>query len=88
MGSIELRTLSNASALVAAAHETDEPVIVYDGEDECLVVMRPAVFERIYQHCIFKSRCKQRMLYSVVVIDGERCRLCRLAFLKLGLCRE
>ena len=47
MGSIELRTLSNASALVAAAHETDEPVIVYDGEDECLVVMRPAVFERI-----------------------------------------
>ena len=47
MGSIELRTLSNASALVAAAHETDEPVIVYDGEDECLVAMRPAVFERI-----------------------------------------
>lgn len=42
----------------------------------------------IDQHCIFKSRCKQRMLYSVVVIDGERCRLCRLAFLKLGLCRE
>ena len=47
MGSIELRTLSNASALVAAAQETDEPVIVYDGEDECLVAMRPAVFERI-----------------------------------------
>lgn len=47
MGSIELRTLSNANALVAAAHETDEPVIVYDGEDECLVAMRPAVFERI-----------------------------------------
>ena len=47
MGSIELRTLSNASALVAAAHETDEPVIVYDGEDECLVAMRPVVFERI-----------------------------------------
>ena len=42
----------------------------------------------IDQHCIFKSRCKQQMLYSVVVIDGERCRLYRLAFLKLGLCRE
>lgn len=47
MGSIELRTLSNVNALVAAAYETDEPVIVYDGEDECLVAMCPAVFERI-----------------------------------------
>ncbi len=47
MGSIELRALSGAEALVAAAHETDEPLIVFDGEDECLVAMRPAVFERI-----------------------------------------
>ena len=47
MGSIELRTLSGTEALVAAAHETDEPIIVFDGDDECLVAMRPAVFERI-----------------------------------------
>ena len=39
--------MSNVNALIATAHETDEPVIVYDGEDECLVAMRPAVFERI-----------------------------------------
>ena len=37
MGSIELRTLSGPDALVAVAHGTDEPVVVYDGEDECLV---------------------------------------------------
>ena len=47
MGSIELRTLSDVNALIATAHETDEPVLVFDGEDECLVAMRPAVFERI-----------------------------------------
>lgn len=47
MGSIELRTLSNVSALVSAAYETDEPVIVLDGDEECLVAMRPSVFERI-----------------------------------------
>ena len=47
MGSIELCALSNVNALIAAAYETDEPVIVHDGEDECLVVMSPAVFERI-----------------------------------------
>lgn len=47
MGSIELRALSGVEALVAEAHGTDEPVLVFDGEDECLVAMRPAVFERI-----------------------------------------
>ena len=47
MGSIELRALSGTEALVAAAHELDEPLVVFDGEDECLVAMRPAVFERI-----------------------------------------
>ena len=47
MGSIELCALSNVGALVGAAHETDEPIIVFDGEDECLIAMRPAVFERI-----------------------------------------
>ena len=42
-----MRALSGVETLVAAAHETDEPIIVFDGEDECLVAMRPAVFERI-----------------------------------------
>ena len=47
MGSIELRALSGVEGLVAAAHDVDEPIIVFNGEDECLVAMRPAVFERI-----------------------------------------
>lgn len=47
MGSIELRTLSNVEELVAQAQAADEPVIVFDDESECLVAMRPAVFERI-----------------------------------------
>ena len=47
MGSIELRTLAGVEGLVSIAHDVDEPVVVYDGEDECLVAMRPAVFERI-----------------------------------------
>lgn len=47
MGSIELRSLSDVTALVGAACESDEPIILYDGEDECLVAMRPSVFERI-----------------------------------------
>ena len=47
MGSIELRTLKDVNELIGAAQDVDEPVVVYDGEGECLVAMRPAVFERI-----------------------------------------
>lgn len=47
MGTIELRALSGLESLVVEAHSSDEPVIVLDGDDECLVAMRPAVFERI-----------------------------------------
>lgn len=47
MGTIEMRELSDVKALVAEAHGSDEPLIVFDGEDECLIAMRPAVFERI-----------------------------------------
>ena len=47
MGSVDLSALSGVEMLVAAAHDVDEPVVVYDGSDECLVAMRPAVFERI-----------------------------------------
>lgn len=47
MGSIDLSMLENVGSLVGIAHDSDEPVAVFDGVDECLVVMRPAVFERI-----------------------------------------
>ena len=47
MGSIELRAISGVEPLIAAVHESDEPVTVFDGEDECLIAMSPAVFERI-----------------------------------------
>lgn len=47
MGSIELCALHNVGELVGAAHDSDEPIIVHDDGGECLVVMRPAVFERI-----------------------------------------
>ncbi|MBR0403830.1 MAG: hypothetical protein IJI68_01310 [Eggerthellaceae bacterium] len=33
--------------LVGLAQSSEEPLIVFDGDDECLIVMRPAVFERI-----------------------------------------
>lgn len=42
-----LNSLESARSLVAQAQLADEPIIVFDGEDECLVAMRPAVFERI-----------------------------------------
>ena len=60
---IELRTLSGPDALVAVAHGTDEPVIVYDGEDECLVAMRPAVFERILCDSDLLNRSEREMLH-------------------------
>jgi len=47
MGSIELRNAPETKTLVAAVHEAYEPVIVLDGEDECLIAMSPSVFERI-----------------------------------------
>ncbi len=34
-------------SLVGLAQSSDEPFVVYDGDDECLVAMRPAVFERL-----------------------------------------
>ena len=47
MGSVSLCALENIQALVSCVHESDEPVVVLDGQDECLVAMRPAVLERI-----------------------------------------
>ena len=47
MESVDLGAPSGVGELVAAAQGSDEPITVLDGEDECRVVMRPAVFERI-----------------------------------------
>lgn len=47
METVALKNLETARSLVAQAQATDEPVVVFDGPDECLVAMRPAVFERI-----------------------------------------
>ena len=47
METVALNKLENARTLVVQAHATDEPIVVFDGDDECLVAMRPAVFERI-----------------------------------------
>lgn len=63
MGFVELRALSGTEDLVVAAHSTDEPVVVFDGEDECLVVMRPAVFERILFDSDLLNRSEREMLH-------------------------
>ena len=47
MGTKQLCSFDNLQKLVAEVHGTSEPVIVFDGEDECLVAMSPSVFERI-----------------------------------------
>ena len=47
---METRTLQELGSprdLVTVAQHSDEPVAVFDGEDECLIAMRPSVFERI-----------------------------------------
>ena len=47
METCNLDKLTQAKDLVNLAQGSDEPVIVFDGEDECLIAMRPPVFERI-----------------------------------------
>lgn len=47
MGTYALKEHSETRELVKMVHGLDEPVVVFDGDDECLVAMRPAVFERI-----------------------------------------
>ena len=42
-----LQDSGNLKELVVQAQGADEPLVVFDGEDECLVVMRPPVFERL-----------------------------------------
>ena len=47
METYNIDDFSSLSSLVSQTQMTDEPLIVFDGEDECLIAMRPAVFERI-----------------------------------------
>lgn len=63
MGSIELRALSGAESLVASVHEANEPIIVFDGEDECLVAMSPSVFERVLYDSDLLNASKRETLH-------------------------
>lgn len=47
MGTCALNSIEDVRMLVGLAQSSEEPLIVFDGDDECLIVMRPAVFERI-----------------------------------------
>ena len=47
MKTIEMEQINDVRELVSAAHAADNPMVVYDGADEALVAMSPAVFERI-----------------------------------------
>lgn len=47
MGTCSISDIASSRQLVSMAHAADEPISVYDGVDECLVAMSPAVFERI-----------------------------------------
>ena len=42
-----IESLSCINDLVGAVHASEEPVVVFDGDDECMVAMRPAVLERL-----------------------------------------
>ena len=47
METVALKNLESVRSLVAQAYATEEPIVVFEGEAECLVAMQPAVFERI-----------------------------------------
>lgn len=47
MDAYKIQDSPGVDALVCAVQQNDEPLVVYDGEDECMVAMRPSVFERI-----------------------------------------
>ncbi|MBQ3302470.1 MAG: hypothetical protein IJH04_10080 [Eggerthellaceae bacterium] len=44
---VDLRNGLELDQLVSLAQKSDEPFVVSENGDECLIVMRPAVFERI-----------------------------------------
>ncbi|HAM15959.1 MAG TPA: hypothetical protein DCP91_08920 [Eggerthellaceae bacterium] len=39
--------LNDIKSLIAAVHAEDDPIVVFNAGEECLVAMRPAIFERI-----------------------------------------
>ena len=47
MNIISLDSQTPVSEIVACAHGSNDPVLIRDGGDDCLVCMSPAVFERI-----------------------------------------
>ena len=47
MGMHGLQELTSVKDLISLAYQETDPVILSDADDECLVVMTPAVFERI-----------------------------------------
>ena len=47
MESLYLDQCRTTAELVKSVYAHDEPIIVFDGENECLVAMRPEVLERI-----------------------------------------
>ena len=47
MKTCEIQDLGSLRELVARAFSVREPILVTDGDDECLVVMRPSVFEDV-----------------------------------------
>lgn len=47
MGTYTLQNAELAKGLIRCAYESDEPVVIFDGDEERLIAMTPAVFERI-----------------------------------------
>lgn len=62
METCTVQELGSFQNLVIHAYAVDEPVVVFDGEDECLVAMRPSVFERIlFDVERFDGVCRQTL---------------------------
>ena len=47
MEAVTLEKCASVRDLASIAYEANDPVSIIDGNDECLVVMTPGVFERI-----------------------------------------
>ena len=47
METYALNSINDVKSLVGLAQSDDEPIAVFDGDDECLIAMRPGVFERL-----------------------------------------
>ena len=47
MGAFMLDSVQDVRALVGHAYESDDPIAVLDGDQECLIAMSPRVFERL-----------------------------------------